>query len=104
MTVGVSTTAALRAYRLGNELPVAREPMAPAAKGPSFAELLEKTATNAIETIHNGDRMAVAGLRGEVSTQEVVEATMAMETTMKTVVAVRDKVVSAYQEILRMTV
>ena len=40
----------------------------------------------------------------EADVQSVVEALAAAEMTMRTVVAVRDKVVEAYQEILRMPV
>lgn len=104
MTMDISSGAAMRAYRLGRNLPVAKGPAAVQAKGPSFTELLEKTATKAVATIHEGNRAAVAGLRGEISPQAVVEATMAMETTLKTTVAVRDKLVEAYQEVLRMAV
>lgn len=104
MTMDISSGAAVRAYRLGSSLPVAKGPAAEQTKGPSFSELLEKTATQAIDTIHEGNRAAVAGLRGEISPQAVVEATMAMETTLKTTVAVRDKLVEAYQEVLRMAV
>jgi flagellar hook-basal body complex protein FliE len=41
---------------------------------------------------------------GRVGTQEMVEAVMAMETSLRTTVAIRDKVVEAYQEILRMPI
>ena len=47
---------------------------------------------------------AQQGLRGEIGRQEVVEATLALESTVKTVVALRDKFVEAYQEVLRMPI
>ncbi|MFG6083394.1 flagellar hook-basal body complex protein FliE [Paracoccus litorisediminis] len=72
--------------------------------GPSFLEMVEQTAKNTIETVRAGDRAAVAGLRGEMPVQQVVEATMAMETALNVTVSVRDKMVEAYQEILRMAV
>ncbi len=104
MTMDVSTGAAVRAYRLGNSLPVTKGPAVERPKGPSFEDFLEKTGSKVVETIHEGNRAVVAGLRGEISPQAVVEATMAMETTIKTTVAVRDKLVEAYQEVLRMAV
>ena len=104
MNVDISSGAAVRAYRLSNSLPVSRGPGPEPMAGPSFTELLERTATQTVETIREGDRAAVAGLRGEMSTQAVVEATMMMETALKTTVAVRDKLVEAYQEVLRMAV
>ena len=45
-----------------------------------------------------------AGLAGRADPQAVVEALAATELAVQTAVAVRDKVVEAYQEILRMPV
>lgn len=104
MVADVSMNAAMRAYELGRSLPATRSPVREASEAPSFAELLEKTARDTVATIHQGDRAAIAGLRGEISTQAVVEASMEMETALKTTVAVRDKLVEAYQEVLRMAV
>jgi flagellar hook-basal body complex protein FliE len=48
------------------------------------------------------EQAAAAGLRGELDTQAVVEATLQLETTLSVAVSMRDKFVQAYQEILRM--
>ncbi|MBR9862841.1 MAG: flagellar biosynthesis protein [Rhodobacteraceae bacterium] len=98
------STGALRAYKIGQTLPATPTPQKTEPTGPSFAEVLENTARDTVQAVREGDRAAVAGLHGKLSTQEVVEATMAMETAIETAVAVRDKVVGAYQEVLRMTV
>ena len=45
-----------------------------------------------------------AGLVGRADPQAVVEALAATELAVQTAIAVRDKVVEAYQEILRMPV
>jgi len=55
-----------------------------------------------VSTVREGDATAAAGLTGEAGLQQVVEATMAMESTVKMSVAVRDKLVEAYQEVMRM--
>lgn len=70
----------------------------------NFSDMVQKAAVDAVDTVRGGDQAVLMGMRGELSTQAVIEATMEMETTLKTVVAVRDKFVSAYQEILRMSV
>ena len=44
------------------------------------------------------------GLQGQMPMQKVVEATMAMESALKVTVALRDRVVEAYQEVMRMSV
>lgn len=98
------STGALRAYKIGQAITAPANVPTPTTNGPSFAEVLENTVRETVETVRTGDRAAVAGLQGKLSTQEVVEATMAMEVAIETAVAVRDKVVGAYQEVLRMTV
>jgi flagellar hook-basal body complex protein FliE len=66
--------------------------------------MVARAATNAADTVRKGDATAVAGLTGQAGLQQVVEATMAMESTVRVSVAVRDKLVEAYQEIMRMPI
>ncbi|WP_354456661.1 flagellar hook-basal body complex protein FliE [Methylobacterium sp. 1030] len=77
---------------------------APASAPASFGDLMVQVATNAKEAIQAGEANAIAGLQGKASTQAVVEAVMSAEQTLQTAIAVRDKVVAAYQEIVRMAV
>ena len=93
-----------RAYQAAKAIPAApaAEPAAPA--GASFTDVLARTAAETVETVRQGDRAAVAGLSGALPVQQVVEATMAMESAVQVTVAVRDRMVEAYQEILRMAV
>ncbi len=44
----------------------------------------------------------VQAVAGGANLQEVVEAVNAAEITLQTVVAVRDRIITAYQEIIRM--
>ena len=90
-----------RAYQAGKAIPAASTPV---PVGPSFSEVLARTATETVETVRQGDRAALAGLTGALPVQQVVEATMAMESAVQVTVAVRDRMVEAYQEILRMSV
>ncbi|MAQ35777.1 flagellar hook-basal body complex protein FliE [Thioclava sp. ES.031] len=72
--------------------------------GQSFGDMLKGAAEEAVQTMRAADTTAQAGLTGQASTQQVVEATMAMESTVKVTVAMRDKLVEAYQEIMRMPI
>ena len=63
----------------------------------------EVAAANFMETLRQGEETVKAGLAG-ADPQAVVEALAATELAVQTAVAVRDKVVEAYQEILRMPV
>lgn len=74
------------------------------APGPDFSTMVADAASKAVETVRTGDTMAIAGLNGQAGLQQVVEATMAMESTVQISVAVRDKLVEAYQDIIRMSI
>ncbi len=69
-----------------------------------FADTLASMAADAVSTIKAGETTATAGMKGQASLQQVVQAVMMAEQTLQTVVAVRDKVVGAYQEISRMQI
>ncbi len=58
----------------------------------------------AVQALRTGETQSLAGVAGKVDVQSVVEALAAAEMTMRTVVAVRDKVVEAYHDILRMPI
>lgn len=74
----------------------------PAAQ--DFSTMVSNAASQAVETVRTGDQMAIAGLTGQAGLQQVVEATMAMESTVQVSVALRDKLVEAYQDIMRMPI
>ncbi len=72
--------------------------------GASFADLLRDTAASAVEAGQFADKVSVAAIDGKADVAEVVTAVANAELTLQTVVALRDRVVEAYQEILRMPV
>jgi flagellar hook-basal body complex protein FliE len=74
------------------------------AAAPSFGALLEQTLSGAIDAGRKGEATATAAVSGQTSLQDVVEAVNAAELTLQTVVAVRDRMIAAYQEILRMPI
>ena len=51
-----------------------------------------------------GEQMSARAVTGEASLPEVVQAVNAAELTLSTVVAVRDRLITAYQEIMRMPI
>ncbi|MCC7253284.1 MAG: flagellar hook-basal body complex protein FliE [Hyphomicrobium sp.] len=69
-----------------------------------FGTVLGRMTLEAISTLKQGEQTAVLGVRGQATTQQVVEAVMASEQTLQAGIAIRDKVVSAYLEISRMTI
>ena len=103
----ISTAAVRGAYRTSQSLTgqkgqdIAEEA---GASANSFTNMVQKASESALETVRGGEAVAQAGLRGEADTQQVVEAMLAMESTVKVAVTVRDRFVEAYQEILRMPI
>jgi flagellar hook-basal body complex protein FliE len=75
---------------------------APGQGGPSFAELLKDTAQGAIDTGKAGEQQSIAAVAQQAELADIITAVSNAEVTLQTVVAVRDRVISAYQEIMRM--
>ena len=71
-------------------------------EAPSFQELVGTAASEAMNTMREGERMSAAAVAGNADLTDVVMAVNNAEITLQSVVAVRDRVISAYQEILRM--
>ena len=75
-----------------------------AAKAKPAGESFAVAAGDFMETLRASEETVKAGLAGRADPQAVVEALAATELAVQTAVTVRDKVVEAYQEILRMPV
>jgi flagellar hook-basal body complex protein FliE len=75
-----------------------------AAPEHDFAQTMASMAADAIGTLKMGETTAIAGMQGKAPLQQVVQAVMQADQALRTVVAVRDKVVGAYQEISRMQI
>jgi flagellar hook-basal body complex protein FliE len=77
---------------------------ATAEAGQSFGDLLKKAATDSVKTGAESEKQSMLATAGKANVTDVVTAVSAAEVTLQAVTAVRDKVVSAYQEILRMPI
>jgi flagellar hook-basal body complex protein FliE len=77
---------------------------ASAIAGGDFGSALAEVASQAMGSIKAGETAAIQGIGGGMGLQEVVSAIMSAEQSLQTAIAVRDKVVSAYQEISRMAI
>ena len=86
----------------GNNVAIAGA--ATASGQPDFASVMAQVTSEAVNTMKNAETVSVQGLNGQASTQAVVDAVMGAERTLQTAVTIRDKVVSAYQELSRMAI
>ncbi len=80
----------------------APRPDAGAAGG--AGEAFSRAAGSFIETLQRGEETARAAISGGADAHALVQALAQTQLAVETVVTVRDRVVEAYQEILRMPV
>jgi flagellar hook-basal body complex protein FliE len=64
--------------------------------------MVKNFAESAVNTGKVSEQMTAAAAAGKADLNQVVVAVAEAEVTLNTVVAVRDKVIAAYKEILRM--
>lgn len=76
----------------------------PAQANPSVATGFSRVAESFANTVQRGEETAKAAMTGRADAHALVEALAATELAVETAVTVRDRVVEAYQEILRMPV
>jgi flagellar hook-basal body complex protein FliE len=94
---------AARAYGQTSRIPVANIPTQQSG-GTSFKDFVEDSIAKSIDTMKTGEKTQARAVTGEADLAEVVQAVTDSELTLQTIVAVRDKLISAYQEIMRMPI
>ena len=99
----IGITQAANAYNKAMKNPAAME-TPEAAKGSSFADLVGKSLGDAAATGYKGESTAKAALVNKASLNDMVMAVNNTELTLETVVAVRDRVLNAYQDIIKMPI
>lgn len=81
--------------------------IAPASKpaaGGAFSAMVETIVSNAVESTKASERAAGALVTGKAELVDVVTAVNAAEMSLETLVAVRDRMINAYQDIMRMPI
>jgi len=69
-----------------------------------FSTMVKSFAQDSIDKSVASEQLSAAAAAGKANIDQVVVAVAEAETTLNTVVAVRDKVLEAYREILRMPI
>ena len=98
-----SPTIAAGAYASTQRLAMPGAAAAPAA-GASFSDALGQVLSSVADSGRKADEQAAIVARGKADMVDVVTAVAESETAISTLVAVRDKVIAAYEEIMRMPV
>jgi flagellar hook-basal body complex protein FliE len=103
-TFNAATAAYTNAARLMGEAGRTAEPRAVPGQGPDFAAALADAMQGIVEQGRIADAKAIDLVNGQGSVVDVVTAISQTEMAMETMVAVRDRVISAYEEIMRMPI
>ena len=82
----------------------ARPATDPEAGANTAGETIRTLASDFAATLQESENLSTAAMTNEADPQSLVTALAQTELAVQTVVSVRDKVVEAYQEILRMPV
>ena len=72
-----------------------------AEKG-GFGAVMKEIAVNSINTLRHSETMSARAVTGEATLPDVVQAVNAADMTINTIVAIRDRLINAYTEIMRM--
>lgn len=70
--------------------------------GGAFENLISAKFNETAALLNKSEQISQAAIAGKADMKDVVTAVASAEVALKTVVAVRDSVISAYQEIIRM--
>jgi flagellar hook-basal body complex protein FliE len=106
--MAVLPAAAAAAYQsvaqMGSGTSTAGAATSGAAGAPDFSNFLSTALKDGIGSMKQGETMAARQVSGQANIVDVVSAVNQAEITLDTVVAVRDKVVQAYQSIMNMPI
>ena len=69
-----------------------------------FAQLVKSAISEAVKIGERSEHLSIQGINDRADISKVVTAVNEAELTLQTVVAVRDKVLDAYKEIIRMPI
>jgi flagellar hook-basal body complex protein FliE len=100
----VANAAYANAAQLMNQM--ARSPTEPqaAGQGNEFAKMLGEAVQGVVDNGRVADQKAMDMVNGQGNVVDVVTAISQTELAMETMVTVRDRVISAYEEIMRMPI
>jgi flagellar hook-basal body complex protein FliE len=72
--------------------------------GPSFSAVLKDAIGSVVETGRKSDAQTVAMASGKANVMDVVTAVAETDVAVSTLVSVRDRVIQAYEDIMKMTI
>ena len=71
---------------------------------PSFSDMIKDSLSEAVDTQYGAEAMKMNALTGKADITDLVTSIANAELALNTIVTIRDKVISAYQDIIRMPI
>ena len=99
-----SLAAELRKVTESHTTPGANEVQGATEAGASFADFMNNLGTTFVDNMKDAEKKSTDGILGKASVREVVESVMNADQTLQTAMAFRDKIVSAYLEVIKMPI
>jgi flagellar hook-basal body complex protein FliE len=78
--------------------------VADAAQGPGFGDMLKGVLNDTIASSRQAEQLMTAQVQGKANLVDVVTAISSAETNLQTVMAIRDQVIAAYQQVMQMQI
>ena len=100
--MNITNIAANNAYSMAGKLASSATESSGSTGG--FSDMVFSAAKSAVNTIKSGEQTSLNAVAGKASLSEVVTAVNSADIALKSMVAIRDKVINAYQDILKMPI
>lgn len=84
--------------------PAASNDISSGQVGQDFSSFMKDAAKDSVNTLKEGELMSIKGISGEADLTDVVSAVNSAEATLQLVTTLRDRIIQAYQEIIRMPI
>ncbi len=102
--MNINSADAFRSYAQASKITEPKGGAPDPAKSTDFTDIAKTVARESVQTLKAGEQSALDAIAGHADPAAVVQALAAAELTLETANTIRDKVVQAYQEILRMPI
>lgn len=99
--IGLSPTAVAGAY---SRVASGQADTGPSASGAAFGDLLRGALDSAVASGRQADTLSAQAITGEANLTQVTTAVTRAELALNTATAIRDRMMQAYQDIMRMPV
>ncbi len=100
--MAIEMTSAVGAYNAAIKRVAENHPLAPKPGIQDFSSMVQNFAETALEKSKSSEAASAAAAVGQADINQVVMAVAEAETTLNTVVAIRDKLLESYRSIIRM--